>query len=61
MSLLGKYNCRSSRGLKNTPVDEAACARYYWREYFSIFGLENVVRHGEDDRLINAKLNYGYA
>lgn len=47
--------------VENGPADEAACARHYWSEYFSIFGLEDVQRHGEDEKNINAKLNYGYA
>jgi CRISP-associated protein Cas1 len=47
--------------IENGTVDEAACARHYWFEYFGIFGLVDVQRHGEDDLGINSKLNYGYA
>ena len=49
------------RQLHKNSIDEAACARYYWGEYFALFGLEYVYRHGEDARKINAKLDYGYA
>ena len=42
-------------------VDEAGCARYYWTEYFAIHGLSYIQRRGEDEKGINAKLNYGYA
>lgn len=47
--------------IDNEPVNEAACARHYWSEYFAIFDLDGVIRHGEDEKGINAKLNYGYA
>jgi CRISPR-associated protein Cas1 len=47
--------------IENGLVDEAVCARHYWSEYFAIFGLLEVQRHGDDEKGINAKLNYGYA
>jgi len=49
------------RQLQGGPINEAACSRHYWKEYFSLFGLESVLRHGEDSKQINSKLDYGYA
>ena len=47
--------------LANGSPDEADCARRYWGEYFAFFGLNGVVRRGDDEEGVNAKLNYGYA
>lgn len=47
--------------LENGPPNEADCARRFWGEYFTLFGLIDIARHGDDDEGINAKLNYGYA
>ncbi len=49
------------REMNNKTVDESTSARYYWKEFFLIFGLDGVQRRGEDEQNINAKLNYGYA
>jgi CRISPR-associated protein Cas1 len=46
---------------ESSSPDEAACARYYWQKYFSIFGYERVIRHSRDEKDINSKLDYGYA
>ena len=42
-------------------ADEAACARQYWRKYFSLLGAYDVPRHSDDESGFNARLNYGYA
>ena len=57
----GRNHAFIRHDLKGGEINEAACARHYWMEFFAIFGLEGVIRRGEDEAGINAKLNYGYA
>ena len=49
------------RQLEGRTVNEAACARHYWKNYFAILGAHGVRRHGDDEAGFNARLNYGYA
>ena len=47
--------------LKEKPINESACARYYWGEYFKSLGYESLTRRHDPDHVINGMLNYGYA
>ena len=42
-------------------INEAICARYYWRRYFKALGYAKQRREAQGKDLLNAQLNYGYA
>lgn len=63
-AVLDRYGKNSAYlwcALENGPADEADCARHYWKEYFSIISMVDILRHGVDEAGLNARLNYGYA
>ena len=47
--------------IKEKPINESACARYYWREYFKGLGYDKLTRRHDPEHMINGMLNYGYA
>lgn len=47
--------------LKNHKLNESACARYYWHEFFAHSGFTGLTRRHDDEHDINQMLNYGYA
>lgn len=47
--------------LSGETLNESACARYYWREYFAGCGFSGLTRRHDDDSSINQMLNYAYA
>ena len=47
--------------LKNHKLNESACARYYWREYFTCCGFDGLTRRHDDEHEVNQMLNYAYA
>lgn len=49
------------KSIKRKDVDEAACARYYWMHFFSLFRDSSLRRRKEDRGNVNARLDYGYA
>ena len=49
------------RKLKEKPINESACARFYWREYFRYLGYSGVTRRNHQEHIVNGMLNYGYA
>ncbi len=56
----GRYNYLLQK-LQEKPLNESACARYYWAEYFKSLGYDDLTRRHSPDHLINWMLNYGYA
>lgn len=50
-----------TRKIKEKPINESACARFYWREYFKSLGFDNLTRRHHQEHLMNGMLNYGYA
>ena len=61
LEIFGIQTAFLKRQLEGRTVDEAACARHYWRSYFALLGAHGVQRHGDDETGFNARLNYGYA
>ena len=47
--------------LNNEALNESACARYYWREYFTRCGFVGLTRRHDDEHDVNQMLNYAYA
>jgi len=47
--------------LEGGTLNESACARYYWREYFAGCGFSGLTRRHDDDNSVNRMLNYAYA
>ena len=47
--------------LGNKTINESACARYYWREYFRYCGFAGLTRRHDDENEVNQMLNYAYA
>ena len=47
--------------LGNETINESACARYYWREYFTHCGFAGLTRRHDDESEVNQMLNYAYA
>lgn len=47
--------------LQNEALNESACARYYWREYFARCGFAGLTRRHDDEHEVNHMLNYAYA
>ena len=47
--------------LEKPKINESACARYYWGEYFANCGLPGLTRRHDDAHDINKMLNYAYA
>ena len=47
--------------LGNEALNESACARYYWREYFTRCGFTGLTRRHDDANEVNYMLNYAYA
>ena len=46
---------------RSEKINEAICARYYWRQYFLKLGYPEERRMPGSDSDLNRKLNYGYA
>ncbi len=47
--------------LSDEKLNESACARYYWREYFTCCGCTGLTRRHDDASEVNKMLNYAYA
>lgn len=47
--------------LGDKALNESACARYYWREYFAHCGFAGLTRRHDDGSKVNQMLNYAYA
>lgn len=47
--------------LNNSKINESACARYYWSQYFANCGFPGLTRRHDDTHDINKMLNYAYA
>lgn len=61
LKMLGENNTYILDQSKKQPINESACARYYWQRYFPACGSSEASRHYSHDHIINKMLNYSYA
>lgn len=61
LRLMGAKNSRLKAMLAKSALNEALCAREYWKHYFPLLGEYGQRRDPEDESSkVNALLNYGY-
>ncbi len=58
---IGARHAYLEEHLNNRKPNESACARYYWREFFSHSGFAGLTRRHDDEHQVNQMLNYAYA
>ena len=58
---IGARHAYLEEHLNNRKLNESACARYYWREFFSHSGFAGLTRRHDDEHQVNQMLNYAYA
>lgn len=61
LKTIGARHGYLTRHLNNNKLNESACARYYWREFFAHSGFSGLTRRHDDEHEINRMLNYAYA
>ena len=61
LKLMGARHAYLETKLGNERLNESACARYYWREYFARCGFAGLTRRHDDENEVNHMLNYAYA
>jgi len=59
-SINAKYDYLDKH-LEKPKINESACARYYWAEYFANCGFPSLTRRHDDHHDMNKMLNYAYA
>ena len=61
LKIIGARHLYLEKRLTNAVLNESACARYYWREYFKQCGMSGLTRRHDDENEVNLMLNYAYA
>ena len=58
---IGAQHSYLTDSLSGKHLNESACARHYWNEYFARCGFSGLTRRSDDEHEVNLMLNYAYA